>query len=88
ADADNVAEADASQAAHDVTDHELAAFSAQFDERNGYSVADDSTDAGLQQAIVEADALSLFDAGETADDALVVDELTGSDDLSDYFNAA
>ena len=87
ADADNDAEADASQAAHDVTAHELAAFSAQFDERNGYAVADDSTDTGLQQAIVEADALSLVDAGETADDALVVDELTGSDDLSAYFNA-
>lgn len=87
ADADNDAEADASQAAHDVTAHELAAFSAQFDERNGYAVADDSTDAGLQQAIVEADALSVVDAGETADDALVVDELTGSDDLSAYFNA-
>jgi len=87
ADADNDAEADASQAAHDVTAHELAAFSAQFDERNGYAVAEDSTDTGLQQAIVEADALSVVDAGETADDALVVDELTGSDDLSAYFDA-
>ena len=74
ADADNVADhdaqADASQAAHDVTAQELAAFSAQFDERNDHAVADDSADAA-----------------DAAADPLVADELTGSDDLSAYFNA-
>ncbi|WP_315386644.1 Hpt domain-containing protein [uncultured Stenotrophomonas sp.] len=96
------AEADASRDAHDVTAHELAAFSAQFDERDGYAVADDSTDSTLQQAIVEADDLSVVDAADIVDelsiaapvevadapDALVVDELTGSDDLSAYFDAS
>lgn len=82
-DAERDAEADASLEAHDATAHELAAFSAQFDERDGFAVADDSTDGALQQAIVDADALSVVDAG----DALVVDELTGSDDLSAYFDA-
>ncbi|MFL9584558.1 hybrid sensor histidine kinase/response regulator [Stenotrophomonas sp. AB1(2024)] len=83
-DADNDAQADASQDAHDVTAHELAAFSAQFDERNGVAIADEGTSADLQQATVEADALSVV---ETVADAWVVDELTASDDLSAYFDA-
>ncbi|WP_312325219.1 Hpt domain-containing protein [Stenotrophomonas sp.] len=93
--AERDAEADASRDAHDVTAHELAAFSAQFDERDGYAIADDSTDSTLQQAIVDADDLTVVDepavaeSVEVADapDALVVDELTGSDDLSAYFDA-
>ena len=109
-DGERDAEADASRDAHDVTAHELAAFSAQFDERNGFAVADDSTDSALQEAIVDADALSIVEAVDTNDavelieadaeaeaeaeaeapaagDAIVVDELTGSDDLSAYFDA-
>jgi len=81
-DAERDAEADASLDAHEVTAHELAAFSAQFDERDGFAVAEDSTEGDLQQAIVDADALTVVDAG----DSLVVDELTGSDDLSAYFD--
>ncbi len=102
-DAARDADADASREAHDVTANELAAFSARFDDRDGFAVADDSTDTALQQEIVAADALSVIDPADTEDalvvsgdgnavgmdpDALVVDELTGSDDLSAYFDPA
>jgi len=54
---------------------------------------DDAADADAQQALIEADGLTLLDTGDTADvettadDALVAAELTGTDDLSAYFDA-
>ncbi|WP_421567629.1 Hpt domain-containing protein [Stenotrophomonas sp. PD6] len=70
------------QDAQDVSAQELAALSAQFDARDGFAVADDSTDAELQQAIIEADGLSVVEA-----DAAAPEELTSSDDLSAYYDA-
>jgi len=53
---------------------------------------DDAADADLQQGLIEADGLTLVDGDAvdveaTADDALVAAELTGTDDLSAYFDA-
>ncbi|MHC9012913.1 Hpt domain-containing protein [Stenotrophomonas rhizophila] len=53
---------------------------------------DDAADTDLQQALIEADGLTLVDGDAvdveaTADDALVAAELTGTDDLSAYFDA-
>jgi chemosensory pili system protein ChpA (sensor histidine kinase/response regulator) len=70
------------QDAEDVSAQELAALSAQFDARDGFAVADDSTDAELQQAIIDTDGLTVVDA-----DAAAPVELTGSDDLSAYYDA-
>ncbi len=72
------------QDAQDVSAQELAALSAQFDARDGFAVADDSTDAELQQAIIEADGLSVVEAEA---EAAAPEELTSSDDLSAYYDA-
>ncbi|WP_457317881.1 Hpt domain-containing protein [Stenotrophomonas sp. P5_B8] len=75
----------------------------QADGQGGYAGRDDSADAQLQQAELEADALSVVDlasidaedAGQAGGveahvpeaDALAFGELTASDDLSAYFDA-
>lgn len=75
----------------------------QADGQGGYAGRDDSADAQLQQAELEADALSVVDLAPTdaedagqgggleahvlESDALVFGELTASDDLSAYFDA-
>jgi chemosensory pili system protein ChpA (sensor histidine kinase/response regulator) len=75
----------------------------QADGQGGYAGLDDSAGAELQQAELEADALSVLDLAQTdaedadqADgleahvlegDALAFGELTASDDLSAYFDA-
>ncbi|WNH53123.1 Hpt domain-containing protein [Stenotrophomonas oahuensis] len=80
--------------AQDATAQELAALAAQFDVQGGLATLDDTSAPELQQAIVESDALSVveFDAvpaqdAAAAEDSLAVQELTGSDDLSAYFDA-
>ncbi len=88
-----------------VAAHEQDALSTlpQADGQGGYAGRDDSADAQLQQAELEADALSVVDlaptdaedAGQAGGveahvpeaDALTFGELTASDDLSAYFDA-
>ncbi len=56
------------------------------------ATADDTTATGEQQAEIDADGLSVIEPGRAAaeadDDALIAMELTGTDDLSAYFDAA
>lgn len=80
--------------AQDATAHELAALAAQFDEQGGLATLEDTSAPELQQAIVESDELNVveFDAVPAQDtplseDTLAAHELTGSDDLSAYFDA-
>ncbi|WP_312318028.1 Hpt domain-containing protein [Stenotrophomonas sp.] len=80
--------------AQDATAQELAALAAQFDERGGLATLDDTSTPELQQAIVEADDLQIVEIAaepvqdtEATEDTLVAQELTGSDDLSAYFDA-
>jgi chemosensory pili system protein ChpA (sensor histidine kinase/response regulator) len=106
---DALEEEDAAQAfASDdvaVAAHEQDALSTlpQADGQGGYAGLDDSADAELQQAELEADALSVVDLAPTdaedagqaggveahvpEGDALAFGELTASDDLSAYFDA-
>ncbi len=98
-DADDALEAEPTSAtslrdAQDATAQELAALAAQFDAQGGLATLDDTSAPELQQAIVESDALSVveFDADPAqdtpaAEDTLAAQELTGSDDLSAYFDA-
>ncbi|MCS4234766.1 Hpt domain-containing protein [Stenotrophomonas sp. BIGb0135] len=76
----------------------LAGEEAHADGQGSDALLDGSADAGLQQAEIEADDLSVIElaAVEAEDsialdardaDAAVVGELTGSDDLSAYFDA-
>ena len=80
--------------AQDATAQELAALAAQFDVQGGLATLDDTSAPELQQAIIESDALNVveFDAAPAQDaaaveDTLAAQELTGSDDLSAYFDA-
>ncbi len=80
--------------AQDATDQELAALAAQFDVQGGLATLNDTSAPELQQAIIESDALNVvaFDAVPAQDaaateDTLAAQELTGSDDLSAYFDA-
>lgn len=81
-------------------DDDALATLPQADAQGAYAGLDDSADTDLQLAEIDADGLTVVEpvAGETAAveaetgdaldaDALVVDELTGSDDLSAYFDA-
>ncbi len=80
--------------AQDATAQELAALAAQFDARGGLATLDETSTPELQQATVEADGLDIvaFEAEpvqetEAVESTLVTQELTGSDDLSAYFDA-
>ncbi len=80
--------------AQDATAQELAALAAQFDVQGGLATLDDTSAPELQQAIIESDELNVveFDAvpaqdTPAAEDTLAAQELTGSDDLSAYFDA-
>lgn len=80
--------------AQDATAQELAALAAQFDAQGGLATLDETSAPELQQSIIEADDLSVveIDAAPAQDatvpeHTLAAQELTGSDDLSAYFDA-
>lgn len=80
--------------AQDTTAQELAALAAQFDAQGGLATLDETTAPELQQGIIEADDLSIVAIeaepaaeGASAESQLAMQELTGSDDLSAYFDA-
>ncbi|MEN5267166.1 Hpt domain-containing protein [Stenotrophomonas sp. TWI587] len=76
-----------------VVEEAIADHAPAYVEAPALASIDDAADADAQQALIEADGLTLLDTADTvdvettADDALVAAELTGTDDLSAYFDA-
>jgi len=76
-----------------VVEEAIAKHAPAYVEAPALASIDDAADADAQQALIEADGLTLLDTADTvdvettADDALVAAELTGTDDLSAYFDA-